>query len=128
MPAKPVTIFRKGCVMSMISIDLQSRIPIYEQLYKKIVELVIKLLIYRNSALQINTYHTHYTSFPDNCYRLCRHALNGAFCLSLSAYFFILIFFAVVCISCTIWFTTVSISQMPSNVKGNILNSYICAD
>ena len=37
--------------MSMISIDLQSRIPIYEQLYKKIVELVIKGALVENQQI-----------------------------------------------------------------------------
>ena len=36
---------------SMFNIDLQSRTPIYEQLYKKIVELIIKQILKANDQL-----------------------------------------------------------------------------
>ncbi len=35
----------------MISIDLQSRVPIYEQLYKKITELIIKGVLAENDQI-----------------------------------------------------------------------------
>ncbi|MDO5558821.1 MAG: GntR family transcriptional regulator [Oscillospiraceae bacterium] len=35
----------------MITIDLQSRVPIYEQLYKKIVELIIKGVLQEDEQL-----------------------------------------------------------------------------
>ena len=42
---------RKGMVIYMFDLDLQSRTPIYEQLYKKTIELIIKGVLKENEQL-----------------------------------------------------------------------------
>lgn len=41
----------KGMVIYMFDLDLQSRTPIYEQLYKKTIELIIKGVLKENEQL-----------------------------------------------------------------------------